>query len=946
MAYTNEQFFTKLKNGAKWDVGVSIARGNPLPLDANSVFESETKAREYVNDVLAYPGQIIAVLSEGAATAYIIVSDAEGTLDLQEVGTATLGDDKSITLDPTSGVLSLFNFGKKYMRLVKDEDGTTSYVETEGWTTGLEPKVVDDELVWFQPNPSTVEGLQSSVTTLSTNVDTLNREMDAVEGRAKALEDTINSMGSIFNFVGSFTTADLVNIKAEDYDIGDVILVDGTKEFVCVEREVEIKDEEGASTGETRTEKYWEPFGDAQGVEALTGRVTTLEGEMDAVEGRATALETWKNNSQDAINAVANKADKVVGATSGNFAGLDANGNLTDSGKKATDFEVAGAASAVLGQPTDGATANTVYGAKAAATAANTAAGDARTIADAAALKLEGMASTAGSVKSAIDAAAAKGQQGIDDAAAQKLRIDNILNNSTIRTFAEVDAFKTAQATTDKNQTDAITALQTKVGSVVDGTNLADLVKAAQQRADKGVSDAAAAQKTANDNAGVIAEHTGTLSTITGQITTLNTNVGTAQDTANQGKALAEKNAAKLAGINDGDTVVATINAAKNAVIGNADTDAVGAATIHGALKAAAAAQEKANTNAGDIVSINTAITNINKAFGASYNENNTIESAIDAAKSGAEATAAAALSPVSQIANANATKLAGIGGENQPATVVAAIDSVKISLETADKNLGDRIDGLAQAIGSVTGVMHFIGVSSTDPMAKDIKIHGEETIEVYTVTVDNVIHIGVKGDVVTYGSKEYVCVTDGFTIEDTDIVSSGVWAELGDVSAEGQRIKALEDTLGTASSGKPGEEGYVAATGLQLIIEGNSAKIDANTGAITTINTTLYGENSLVDQVAKIDQLVDSLDETINDEITGIVPRLGSVENTIGNASSGKPDEEGYVAATGLYELIEANAAGIAINAGNITALGTSLSTNYYTKTEVDAKLTWTKFE
>ena len=35
------------------------------------------------------------------------------------------------------------------------------------------------------------------------------------------------------------------------------------------------------------------------------------------------------------------KADKVTSATSGNFTGLDANGNLTDSGKKASDFATA-----------------------------------------------------------------------------------------------------------------------------------------------------------------------------------------------------------------------------------------------------------------------------------------------------------------------------------------------------------------------------------------------------------------------------------------------------------------------------------------------------------------------------------------------------------------------------------------------------------------------------
>lgn len=36
--------------------------------------------------------------------------------------------------------------------------------------------------------------------------------------------------------------------------------------------------------------------------------------------------------------SISGKADKVTNATTGNFAGLDANGNLTDSGKKASDF--------------------------------------------------------------------------------------------------------------------------------------------------------------------------------------------------------------------------------------------------------------------------------------------------------------------------------------------------------------------------------------------------------------------------------------------------------------------------------------------------------------------------------------------------------------------------------------------------------------------------------
>lgn len=53
-----------------------------------------------------------------------------------------------------------------------------------------------------------------------------------------------------------------------------------------------------------------------------------------------TALAAYAKTSD--VNAnLAKKADKVANATNGHFAGLDANGNLTDSGKKASDFVAA-----------------------------------------------------------------------------------------------------------------------------------------------------------------------------------------------------------------------------------------------------------------------------------------------------------------------------------------------------------------------------------------------------------------------------------------------------------------------------------------------------------------------------------------------------------------------------------------------------------------------------
>lgn len=57
----------------------------------------------------------------------------------------------------------------------------------------------------------------------------------------------------------------------------------------------------------------------------------------------------------DLASALAGKANKVTGATSGHLAGLDASGNLTDSGSKASDFATAaqGAKADTALQPAD-----------------------------------------------------------------------------------------------------------------------------------------------------------------------------------------------------------------------------------------------------------------------------------------------------------------------------------------------------------------------------------------------------------------------------------------------------------------------------------------------------------------------------------------------------------------------------------------------------------------
>ena len=107
---------------------------------------------------------------------------------------------------------------------------------------------------------------------------------------------------------------------------------------------------------------------------ALAARVSANEGDLTTLKAGATTegsvayqiaqiVNENNNGSIDTLNEIAawivsdttgaakmagdisslssDKADKVASATSGNFAGLDANGNLTDSGSKASDFATA-----------------------------------------------------------------------------------------------------------------------------------------------------------------------------------------------------------------------------------------------------------------------------------------------------------------------------------------------------------------------------------------------------------------------------------------------------------------------------------------------------------------------------------------------------------------------------------------------------------------------------
>lgn len=217
---TREEFFAQKANGALWDVAVSIKRGNPLPLDSNSVFDSYAALETYAAGVLAYPGQIVAVVNTDSTGIYYL----DQNLAIQEVGKIPTGDEKSISI--IDGKVQIKNFGDHYFKYVAADpvlpdiyatsttlpadaaDGTfakvgttetfvyykkvggvwgtteetpkaSSYVKTTGFIDGLQPKVVlkegstnEYELAWYEPSTETIEGVSSKVAAVDSKVNT------------------------------------------------------------------------------------------------------------------------------------------------------------------------------------------------------------------------------------------------------------------------------------------------------------------------------------------------------------------------------------------------------------------------------------------------------------------------------------------------------------------------------------------------------------------------------------------------------------------------------------------------------------------------------------------------------------------------------------------------------------------------------------------------------
>lgn len=201
-----DDFFANKAVGALWDVAVSIKRGNPLPLDSNSVFASYEALETYVAGPLAYPGQIVAVVEENSTHIYYLNQE----LGIQAVGGIPAVDDKTIELN--KDVLSLYNFEKAFYKFIEEttDEATGEVVEahyekvevseTNPWKAGLEPRVVLDNgeyvIGWFESKEDIVEELQTTINELNSKTEALEEAITGDSGLNQQIADIKQDVGT------------------------------------------------------------------------------------------------------------------------------------------------------------------------------------------------------------------------------------------------------------------------------------------------------------------------------------------------------------------------------------------------------------------------------------------------------------------------------------------------------------------------------------------------------------------------------------------------------------------------------------------------------------------------------------------------------------------------------------------------------------------------------
>lgn len=171
----------------------AIQRNNPIPLDSTALWYNYDEMLNYATtDPTAYVGQVLSLITNNKAEAYIITNPSG---KVEKIGSGIIVDNDSLVID--NDMIGLKDFGKYYYRFDKNNQ---QYIlqevnEEYPWIPGLEPKVVSEngELVlgWFEPNLTSIEGVNSALDTLQVTVNDLHDTVNDLSNDVNEIENIL-----------------------------------------------------------------------------------------------------------------------------------------------------------------------------------------------------------------------------------------------------------------------------------------------------------------------------------------------------------------------------------------------------------------------------------------------------------------------------------------------------------------------------------------------------------------------------------------------------------------------------------------------------------------------------------------------------------------------------------------------------------------------------------
>lgn len=529
---TRQEFFEMKAAGALWDVGVSINRTNPLPLDKNAVFASYDEALTYAQGVLSYPGQFIAVVAEdNSVTGYIITVAGGAGATLQKLAAQTATGDVVADLAAlTTRVGAL----ETSVGEIRTEIGVKAAGETAA--TGIY-KYVDDKVAAATPEgyagvkadveklvgadkgedgranktvreiaseevAKIVNGADASFDTLKevadwisthgTDAATMNTQINANKAAIEKLNGTAETVGSVTNTVNAAIDGALKVDGKDKYALATDLTTANGKIAALETKTAGLTDAEGADM----TVKAYVDAGDAKvdaKVSALSTRVDNL-GKLAAKDevaeaDLAAALKTKIDGKADKATTLAGygieDAYTKTGAEGMVDGKIEALALGTMSKEKASDYtKTADLETALAGKYDAAGAAKAVDDKLPAMNAAISANTEAITT-------LNGAASVEGSVAKKIQAAITELDLANTYAAKTHTHAMEQVNGLADE-FAKYQlkgdyALKSEVTAVDQKATD----LATLVGTIPDGATATTVVGYAKEVADKAAGDAA-----------------------------------------------------------------------------------------------------------------------------------------------------------------------------------------------------------------------------------------------------------------------------------------------------------------------------------------------------------------------------------------------------------------------------------------------------------------------